>query len=586
MGEQSTPKQSTNYYNWRTYVVLGRSVFHSRISGGNIRFRWNCSQRFDYRAGLVRDFHSPLSREFDFRAAHTGVSKRVLKEEGGPPTAPPSDFDDMEVSNFNLALFASIFLIIVGQGVSFYSLGGATASLALAFFVLVPAALMVPFTEQAVLGPQVWAVVCAVILITSALVSLGKLSLTFGLLLQVLLLTPVMTLISQFLLSVLTTPTTDVGQPLYGMTAPAWLVLWGLLFIAAVGSLILNQQRLLRRHSLLSAPVRPSAIVVMWLAGVAMISVVFVLFGDHIPSTIDSAHVALTSTQGSSVAAGASAPLMGSSLGRALPWPFFRKDEVYPLYPFSLLQVGLIALVAFSGVLALALAPRATPVTMGSSRETLIGGVFPEITSGSHPETGERDTLIKEIHHRVKNNLQLILSFTNLQMRELFTEEAKDALQFTRVRIRAIALIHELLYSASDFRRLELRHYLERLCNEHASSAELRSRTPVVVSGARVIAPLDVAIPACLAMNELLSHVAQSPGIQDVFSLTLHLSEPTDSVAEVLLKLHGLSAPAVDASDESSLALRFVHTLMTQIDGEFSTTFEGTQQTCRMRFKV
>ncbi len=81
----------------------------------------------------------------------------------------------------------------------------------------------------------------------------------------------------------------------------------------------------------------------------------------------------------------------------------------------------------------------------------------------------QKDTMMREIHHRVKNNLQIITSLLNMQQRALTDPAAREAMADTRQRITALALIYRALYQSPDLRRVDLRQFLEELIGQIAS---------------------------------------------------------------------------------------------------------------------
>ena len=76
----------------------------------------------------------------------------------------------------------------------------------------------------------------------------------------------------------------------------------------------------------------------------------------------------------------------------------------------------------------------------------------------------QKDTLLKEIHHRVKNNLQTITSLLNIYMRSAPSDEAHQALEEVQTRVRALALVHQYLYEGEDVRFVELKLFVGELC--------------------------------------------------------------------------------------------------------------------------
>src|SRR5581483_2301559 len=96
----------------------------------------------------------------------------------------------------------------------------------------------------------------------------------------------------------------------------------------------------------------------------------------------------------------------------------------------------------------------------------------------------EKDVLLREIHHRVKNNLQVIISLIELQSDYLRDPNARQALQDMHNRVRSIAAIHELLFTTSDVSRIDFANYLQRLSKDlfnfyHARPDQVRLRTDI-----------------------------------------------------------------------------------------------------------
>lgn len=78
---------------------------------------------------------------------------------------------------------------------------------------------------------------------------------------------------------------------------------------------------------------------------------------------------------------------------------------------------------------------------------------------------GEKELMLKEIHHRVKNNLQVVSSLLRLQSETITDEAAIGYLKMSEQRVRSMALIHQQLYRTKDLTRIDFRQYLEELCN-------------------------------------------------------------------------------------------------------------------------
>jgi two-component sensor histidine kinase len=88
----------------------------------------------------------------------------------------------------------------------------------------------------------------------------------------------------------------------------------------------------------------------------------------------------------------------------------------------------------------------------------------------------EKDVLLKEVHHRVKNNMQVISSLLNLQARQLKDPKVLEAFKESQRRIRSMALIHERLYQSSDLSRIEFSQYLRNLASHFFHSYQVDAR--------------------------------------------------------------------------------------------------------------
>jgi len=122
----------------------------------------------------------------------------------------------------------------------------------------------------------------------------------------------------------------------------------------------------------------------------------------------------------------------------------------------------------------------------------------------------EKDTLMREIHHRVKNNLQIIISLLNMQERKAESKEAVDAIAETRTRINAIAIVHRGLYESDDLRQIDMGPFVSRLMSsmgdslgtEEAGINLTQSAVPCKLSA-------DNAIPIALFIVEAISNSAE-----------------------------------------------------------------------------
>jgi two-component sensor histidine kinase len=180
-----------------------------------------------------------------------------------------------------------------------------------------------------------------------------------------------------------------------------------------------------------------------------------------------------------------------------------------------------------------------------------------------------RRATIREIHHRVKNNLQTISSLLRLQSRRFASQEAKLAIEESVRRIRSIALVHETLSreAGDDVAFVEIVRPLVRMVEDGMSSADRPVRFQV--EGDAGVLPAEVATPASVVLNELLQNAIDHafPDELDLQAapgrVTVSLSNDGKQLrARVVDDGVGLS-PDFDLASASGLGLSIVRTLVT-----------------------
>lgn len=182
----------------------------------------------------------------------------------------------------------------------------------------------------------------------------------------------------------------------------------------------------------------------------------------------------------------------------------------------------------------------------------------------------ERDALLKEIHHRVKNNLQIIASLLHLQSGQVQDINSRKTLEEGQGRVRSMALIHQKLYENEDLKHLPFAEYLQELIDEiKASFGKTVTNVAVSIRAENVYFDVETAIPLGLIVNELVTnafkHAFQNqPGDQCEVSLILDTDHYVLSVAD---NGKGMSSN-IDPYNSASLGLRLVKMLCIQLEGE------------------
>ncbi len=119
--------------------------------------------------------------------------------------------------------------------------------------------------------------------------------------------------------------------------------------------------------------------------------------------------------------------------------------------------------------------------------------------------TRQKENLLKEIHHRVKNNFAILVSLINMQMAQTKNQELLQSLTNLQLRIRTMALVHEMLYRSSDFEKISFPGYLRSLASVIAGTYNRRD-IELTVEADEVVMDIGASIPLGLIVNEILSN--------------------------------------------------------------------------------
>lgn len=182
----------------------------------------------------------------------------------------------------------------------------------------------------------------------------------------------------------------------------------------------------------------------------------------------------------------------------------------------------------------------------------------------------EKEVLLKEIHHRVKNNMQVITSLLSLQARTIGDSHALSVFQDSQNRVKSMALIHETLYQSKDLSRINFAEYLQKLVAHVARSYHLRPEAVKInVKVDDVLLPIDTAVPCGLIINELASNALKyafpSPHAGEI-NITFRRM---DGRYVLCVNDTGVGLPAdFDPEVSKSLGMKLVHMLTSQLAGE------------------
>jgi two-component sensor histidine kinase/ligand-binding sensor domain-containing protein len=208
----------------------------------------------------------------------------------------------------------------------------------------------------------------------------------------------------------------------------------------------------------------------------------------------------------------------------------------------------------------------------------LLEQMVAERTADLTNSLGERNILLKEIHHRVKNNLQVISGLLELQKDETIDEKVKAALSEGQSRVRSVALIHHNLYQHENLASIHFKLFVSDLVRYLGEVFEEKSKKMIVdVIGEDAQLDIDTAVPLGLIINELLTNAYK-------------YGAPDDGVATVLLELKKISAaqyqltykdngPGIKGEikfdSATSLGLRLIKGLIVQIGGTVTYSYNS-----------
>ena len=197
----------------------------------------------------------------------------------------------------------------------------------------------------------------------------------------------------------------------------------------------------------------------------------------------------------------------------------------------------------------------------------------------------EKEMLLKEVHHRVNNNLQVIASLLHLQRHRLTDPDARAAFDDLRGRVHAIALLHERLYRSQSLARVDMQGYVAGLVEHLQRTHSTGHQIDVEVEAGGIFFEADTAVPVGLIVNELTTNAfkhafaADGPGGH----IGIHLCRK-DGALELSVVDDGRGMTTPDTGERAgSLGMQLVAGLARQLRGELSITRDGGTR-CAVRF--
>jgi two-component sensor histidine kinase len=184
----------------------------------------------------------------------------------------------------------------------------------------------------------------------------------------------------------------------------------------------------------------------------------------------------------------------------------------------------------------------------------------------------EKEVMLKEIHHRVKNNLQVVSSLLRMQSEKAADAAARDLFADSQHRVRAMAMVHEHLYQSRDLGRIDFSTYVNQLVQSLVRAYGPSSGLRPIVQAEKIPLNLDTAVPCGLMLTELVSNALKYAYPKDAAGpifVGFHLM-PDGEHYELMVSDQGVGLPAHvngEGSDDT-LGLRLVRLLSAQLGGQ------------------
>ncbi|HET6897801.1 MAG TPA: histidine kinase dimerization/phosphoacceptor domain -containing protein [Vicinamibacteria bacterium] len=189
----------------------------------------------------------------------------------------------------------------------------------------------------------------------------------------------------------------------------------------------------------------------------------------------------------------------------------------------------------------------------------------------------DRDLLLEEVHHRVKNNLQVISSLISMQARAAGASAGRDALEECRTRVQTIALIHEKLNQSQQFARLPFSDYVRDLAHDIFNATCVSPcRISLELAVDTVTLPVDKATRCGLLLNELITNALRH-AFRDGRAGTVRVEVSSVGTGlRLAVRDDGIGLPeGLDLARSSSLGLQIVHTLVKQLGARLEIEVAG-----------
>lgn len=191
----------------------------------------------------------------------------------------------------------------------------------------------------------------------------------------------------------------------------------------------------------------------------------------------------------------------------------------------------------------------------------------------------EKELLLREVHHRVKNNLQIISTLLSLQSGQITDQNVIDLYRESQNRILSIALIHENLYQSEDLTHINFANYVNTLIEDLFNSFGVESeKIKLNLNVKKTIMGIETAIPCGLIINEILSNILKYAFPQGEGVIDFELSEGEGSKYSLMVRDDGVPFPDdFTFENKETLGMQLINSLVTQLNGQLKFDKENKE---------
>ncbi|WP_332368398.1 sensor histidine kinase [Spirosoma telluris] len=199
-------------------------------------------------------------------------------------------------------------------------------------------------------------------------------------------------------------------------------------------------------------------------------------------------------------------------------------------------------------------------------------------------KNAQNELLLKEIHHRVKNNLEVVSSLLALQSAKVTDPNVQEAIQASQNRVQSMGIIHQKLYQGKQLGAIEMRDYFHNLGESILDSFDAAGRITIVCSMTELVLDIDTAISIGLLTNELITNSLKYAFIgKDKGTIRISLTRMDDDSLLLMVADNGIGKQPLEAVNETGFGTQLVELLTRQLDGIL--TYENQNGTLvKLRF--